>query len=291
MCARDDDDAMPPALPEECPPPVEGIDFFLGLFLLVGTLVSFLPQHIKLILKTSHVGLSLYKGAVGTMTATCGVFYFSALQYYELFYCGANDPFIMFGHIMPLLQLGLILVCDVTILFLYIYYFDLKWYHDNDLDPHKAWTETKFAVLGTFIFQLVIASVFAGLAFTQGFGSPAMENFGFALIIGGSIGQLVQWGPQIFTTYRLKRVGSLSLPMIFLQAGGAALTAYFFSVDGDGWYIWAPFVVASVLLTVLFIESIYFMRKEKHKLAAASTTSFSTGNVQFESGTEPLLKS
>ena len=275
---------MPPALPEECPEPVIGVNFFLGVFLLVGTLVSFLPQHVKLVLKTSHVGLSLYKGSVGTMTATSGLFYFTALQYYELFYC-CPDAFTCIGHVMPFLQLAMIVLCDVTILFLYVYYFDLKWYHDNGIDYHKAWAETKWAVLGTFSFQLVLATTFLGIALTSGFGSDAMEIFGTVLIGFASVGQFVQWTPQIYKTYQLKRVGALSLPMIFLQAGGAALTAYFFSLDGEGWYIWAPFVISSFLLTTLFLESMYYIRRAK-RLEAADAAA---GNVQGDEK-QPLVQ-
>ena len=278
---------MPSPAFQECPPPIVGVDFFLGAFLLVGTLVSFLPQHIKLVMKTSHVGLSLYKGSVGTMTATCGLLYFGALQYYELFYC-CPDAFTCVGHVMPFLQLAMIVLCDVTILFLYVYYFDLKWYHDNGIDYHKMWAETRAAVFGTLLFQVILASVFIGLALTSGFGSDSMELFGTILIGFSSVGQFVQWGPQIYTTYKLKQVGSLSLPMIFLQAGGAALTAYFFSLDGEGWYIWAPFVVSSVLLTVLFLESMYFLRRGKKTDAETANTSGAV-NYDPKADNEPLL--
>jgi uncharacterized protein with PQ loop repeat len=271
--------------PQECPPIVEGIDFYLGAFLLVGTLISFLPQHVKLLKKESHVGLSLYKGAVGTITATCGATYFVALQTYSLFYC-CPTPFVCFGHVLPFLQLAMIVLCDVAILFLYVYYFDLKFLADSGIDYHRAWAETRYAVLGTFAVQLVLACTLLGLALTKGFGSDAMNLFGGILVVCSSVGQFVQWTPQIVKTYQLKRVGALSLPMIFLQAGGAALTAYFFSVDGE-WYIWTPFVISSVLLTVLFVESMYYVRQAKLREANGG----GAGNVQGDDydNTDPLL--
>ena len=60
----------------------------------------------------------------------------------------------------------------------------------------------------------------------------------------------------------MKRVGSLSILMIGLQGGGAALTAYFFSLDAD-WVVWLPFVIASVLLTTLFFLALYYTIQER----------------------------
>ena len=86
--------------------------------------------------------------------------------------------------------------------------------------------------------------------------------------------------PQIWKTYHMKRVGSLSILMIGLQGGGAALTAYFFSLDAD-WVVWLPFVIASVLLTILFLLALYYTLQERkaEKLrmeSASNLTSEST---------------
>ena len=74
----------------------------------------------------------------------------------------------------------------------------------------------------------------------------------------GTILASVQYIPQIYTTWRLKTVASLSIPMMCIQTPGsfvwaASLAARF---GWDGWSSWGLFVVTGILQGVLLTMAI-----------------------------------
>jgi hypothetical protein len=81
----------------------------------------------------------------------------------------------------------------------------------------------------------------------------------------------VQYLPQIWTTYSLGHVGSLSLPMMVIQVPGSFLFAgsLFARLGFEGWSTWGVFLVTGCLQACLLIMGTYFelqARKEKQAL-------------------------
>jgi len=259
---------MKPSPPpvSDCPDQLTGLEFGLGLFLLIGTLISYLPQHIKLYGKKSHVGLSLSTAVLGSLVGASMLANYIALQYFESFECCKYvDGMHCFGNLMPFLQLVTIYFCAVLIMFMYAYYFDEKWVVQTGQDPKKVWAQTKRVLYLATAFMAILFMILAIVVLSAGIFSNQTKGFGNACVGLASIFIVIHWVPQIYKTYVMKKLGALSLPMIFLQAGGAVLTAYFFSLNaGDQWYLWVPFVIASVLLFILLgLSLVYYMREKK----------------------------
>lgn len=115
-----------------------------------------------------------------------------------------------------------------------------------------------------------MVTVFVVLISKHTYLSDQVSMLGYVMIGAASLGQVTQWFPQIWRTYHLKHIGALSIPMLLLQGVGAALTAYFFYLDDPSWYMWTPFVVASVLITILSIMAIYYWRRDRKAAKEAS---------------------
>ncbi len=102
----------------------------------------------------------------------------------------------------------------------------------------------------TAIFAIVLPDYLSGWA--NGLG------------LMGAILAAIQYLPQIYTTYHLKHVGSLSIPMMCIQTPGGVLFAA--SLFGRlGWAGWSPlgiFLLTAVMQgTLLFIAIYYEMQK------------------------------
>lgn len=86
---------------------------------------------------------------------------------------------------------------------------------------------------------------------------PTWANF---LGILAAVLASIQYFPQIYTTLRLRCVGSLSIPMMCIQTPGSLVWAASLAArEGiKGWSIWGVLVVTACLQGTLLTMAIYF---------------------------------
>jgi len=86
----------------------------------------------------------------------------------------------------------------------------------------------------------------------------------------------VQYLPQIWTTYHLKHVGSLSIPMMCIQTPGGLVFAgsLFARLGWAGWSSWGIFVLTAMMQGSLLYLAIYYeiVASKQHKLASNGQT-------------------
>ena len=70
----------------------------------------------------------------------------------------------------------------------------------------------------------------------------------------------VQYIPQIRTTYRLKRAGSLSIPMMCMQTPGGFLvaTSLFIRLGWGGWSTWSIYILTAFAQGIVLVMAIYY---------------------------------
>jgi hypothetical protein len=82
----------------------------------------------------------------------------------------------------------------------------------------------------------------------------------------------IQYFPQIYTTFMLKRVGSLSIPMMCIQTPGSFVWAgsLVLRYGSEGWSAWGVYLVTGCLQGSLLAMGSYFeimhRRREKKDL-------------------------
>lgn len=155
-----------------------------------------------------------------------------------------------------------------------------------------------------------LATVIISVAFAlrQPSALPAWANF---LGILAAILASTQYFPQIYTTFRLRCVGSLSIPMMCIQTPGSLVWAASLAAreGAKGWSIWGVLVVTACLQGTLLAMAIYFeyfgpnsKQKAVHRAdedgvpnGAASerpeTPAWGPVNVERPSEETPLLQS
>lgn len=70
----------------------------------------------------------------------------------------------------------------------------------------------------------------------------------------------IQYFPQIWTTFRLQKVGSLSIPMMCIQTPGSLVWAASLAqrLGAEGWSAWGVYVITALLQGTLLVMGIYF---------------------------------
>lgn len=107
----------------------------------------------------------------------------------------------------------------------------------------------------------------------------------------------IQYFPQIYTTFMLKRVGALSIPMMCIQTPGSFLWAASLAarLGPSGWSAWGIYCVTGVLQgTVLALGSYYEIREwQRQKAKRASSDPDANGHAEDDRPSEqtPLLHS
>jgi hypothetical protein len=136
---------------------------------------------------------------------------------------------------------------------------------------------------------VVLSSVFVWVA------PDHLQGWANFLGVLSTILASIQYFPQIWTTYQLKRVGSLSIPMMCIQTPGSFLwSASLASRLGPaGWSAWGVYLVTGTLQGTLLVMGSYFeynhAKKEREELEVG--TAQGNGTVQSEHDeTTPLLR-
>lgn len=121
---------------------------------------------------------------------------------------------------------------------------------------------------------IVGCSALASILFA-GIGSLAFLSRAPALLLGwanflgicSSALACIQYLPQIYTTWKIQRVLSLSVVTMLIQVPGAFLFAFslFLRVGWQGWSSWLVYCVTGVFQGCLLGMAIHFWRQEKSK--------------------------
>jgi hypothetical protein len=108
-----------------------------------------------------------------------------------------------------------------------------------------------FAFLGSIIFVYAAHSHIRGWA-----------NF---LGLLGTLLAAIQYLPQIWTTWKLQEVGSLSVPMMCIQTPGSFVFASSLAVrlGPGGWSAWGLFILTGCLQGCLLAMSLGFLWRER----------------------------
>jgi hypothetical protein len=137
------------------------------------------------------------------------------------------------------------------------------------------------------------ATVLLILSFYFVFAAPThLQGWANFLGIFSTVLASIQYFPQIYTTYMLKRVGSLSIPMMCIQTPGSYVWAASLAarLGPAGWSAWGVYLVTGCLQGTLLAMGIYFeytnRKKERKELEDRMAAN---GHADQASEQTPLL--
>jgi hypothetical protein len=144
------------------------------------------------------------------------------------------------------------------ILFLVFFRYDTSNLQEEELDGEAPRWQTALIV-----GSLTVAHGFIVVVVTAVLATVAPQHMSlWANILGLMAAALAtfQYLPQIWTTYHLKHVGSLSIPMMCIQTpGGFVFAASLFARLGwGGWSSWGTYVMTASMQGILLAMAIYY---------------------------------
>ncbi|OQD75922.1 hypothetical protein PENDEC_c005G07167 [Penicillium decumbens] len=279
----------------------------LSILIIIGILVSYLPQHIRIISRRSSFGISPYFVLLGTTSGTssfANILVFPKTAH-DFACCSQISGLACFAGLLGVFQIGMQWLCFFSILLLFVVYFPRATSPTNPVEPVSSTPSGptyRTALTVTAICLLhALATLIISVAFSlrQPSALPVWANF---LGVLSAILASIQYLPQIYTTLRLRCVGSLSIPMMCIQTPGSLVWAASLAAreGAQGWSIWGVLVVTACLQGTLLVMAIYFeyfgpesKQKAVHRADENGATGTAPEAISAEQPSEetPLLQS
>ncbi|GIZ41794.1 hypothetical protein CKM354_000508800 [Cercospora kikuchii] len=254
---------MAPKLSEHCIP-LEHPHWFtvtLAAFLVVGILVSYLPQHYKIISRKSSDGLSPWWILLGGLSSIAAIGNILTLptSRADMLCCREIGEGACGAALLGVLQIAVQFSCFMIIVFLYITFAPRE--EDGEVLSTSTATLTKPPppsrprdplIVGTAIILSLLVVALTSLILVIRYPQHTQS---WADLLGSVSGVLaaIQYLPQIYFTAKIKDLKSLSVGTLIIQAPGAFLFAYslFLRVGAEGWSTWLVYMVTGALQMVL----------------------------------------
>jgi hypothetical protein len=189
----------------------------------------------------------------------------------------------------------LINMCDSLVLFL-IFFPRGDTLPDNDVEKQYTWRTAVGVAFLCLLHGLIVIIVSAALLISRPhhLGTWANTLGIMATILAG-----IQYFPQIWMTWHLRHVGSLSIPMMLIQTPGSFVWAGSLAarLGVEGWSTWGVFLVTGCLQGCLLFMGIYFevqARKGKQNtegegVSAIQKSTFDKENANYLQANVPSI--
>ncbi|KAL2854403.1 hypothetical protein BJY01DRAFT_231972 [Aspergillus pseudoustus] len=236
------------------------MNFALSILIVLGIVFSYLPQLIRIIRLKSSFGISPYFVLLG---ATSGTFALAnvvsqqqSLQ--DVACCKDVSGLSCFAGLLGILQVGMQWLSFFMMLALFVLFFPRGTSALPETSKEGPMYRTALVVAWICnVHALVMLIVTLAVGFKQSSSLQSWSNFcGVTAAILASI----QYFPQIYTTLRLRCVGSLSIPMMCIQTPGALIWAGSLAarLGPRGWSTWGILIVTASLQGTLLVLSVFF---------------------------------
>ncbi|KAI5787153.1 hypothetical protein EDC01DRAFT_660754 [Geopyxis carbonaria] len=257
-------------------PSVPNLVFSFIIFL--GILVSYLPQHYRIIQRGTSEGISPLFLLLGVTSGTCAFLNILILSWGVLGCCGKGiGGFNCFAASMGVAQVGLQWACFAVILTLFLIYFPRASPLDGPTAHAGPSAKTAVIVVVACILHFVVmasTSFYLSLLRSNA-DDPASHDsppppthtltvWANFLGVQSTVLASIQYIPQLWTTWRLKHVGSLSIPMMCIQTPGSFVWVVSLATrEGTAWSTWVTYLITGILQGCLLIMCITWEMKER----------------------------
>ncbi|KEZ41401.1 hypothetical protein SAPIO_CDS7526 [Scedosporium apiospermum] len=150
------------------------------------------------------------------------------------------------------------LVVSILVLFLVFFRYDEARVPDEELvEEQPKWQTAIFVAAGCLVHGLLVIAITGVFSIALPGKLQLWANF---LGMMASALAAVQYLPQIRTTYTLKHVGSLSIPMMCIQTpGGIVFAASLFTRLGwEGWSTWSIYILTAIMQGIVLVMGVYY---------------------------------
>ncbi|CAD6504726.1 BgTH12-00231 [Blumeria graminis f. sp. triticale] len=236
------------------------LNFIVSILILLGILISYFPQHYRIIARRTSEGISPYFIVLGVTSGTCALANVLTLpaSRTEIACCKVISTFECTSGLLGIAQVAAQWACFSLNLILFLIFFPRATIYSNLSESMIYTWRTALTVTLTCISHgLIVAMISIIFAVIR----PSYLN-GWANLLGiaATALTLTQYLPQITMTWKLGHVGSLSIPMMLIQTPGSLVWAASLAsrLGINGWSTWGIFLVTGFLQGSLLVMGIYF---------------------------------
>ena len=228
--------------------------------LISGTLLSYLPQYIKIYNSKSTKGISettIIFGIYSCMFNTIGTV---QEDYKNIYNCHTNNN--CYNTIIPIIQLTAPGLCIITLYLFYIYF--SKNPEDRIILNSSIKFKYKF-ILKRAKFHFVINSILIISAILNIINSNynTIKNVGKIYNLISVVFSLIMWLPQIYTTFILKTDYSLSLLALSIHSFGCFITVFYqYFIAHQSILVILNYIVGGICEAII-VFIVYYYRKIK----------------------------
>lgn len=229
-------------------------DFILSWVLVVGIYISFVPQHVRVIRRRTSEGLSPSYLLMGSISAFASFVNMYLVTVPARHCCTVDLNAYQCANAMTgYIQVGVQAVgfCLVIVLCVYL----------TKNSPNEPAHEYKMIYRYYLFFVIyVIVNFIACICVVHAPGQQHGRN-AYADVSGvvSLILQVVQYLPQLWTTYRIREPGTLSIPSLIIQVPGTFYWAYsLYDEANSKWSSYLPFFAAASLQGILLLMCIFY---------------------------------
>lgn len=226
------------------------INNIFGWVLILGTIISYSPQYIKLYQIKSSKGISEWMLIFGGLSCLFNVIASIEVNRKNISYC--NDNKNCYELLLPIAQLISPWITGLIFYAMYIFYYDEE-------NPHKVKFNSQiFILLNLFVFLITFIVNFTSNQYNSDY------SISVAYSILSSIFCIVMWIPQIMTTYKNKEEGSLSLLSVFIHAMGCLITIIYQTLTNNAmFWVITSYIISFITENGLVIMCLYYKRIKK----------------------------
>ncbi|PVG01615.1 hypothetical protein CPB86DRAFT_752908 [Serendipita vermifera] len=291
--------------PEFCPFKHDTPTAILTAGLCVGLVLSYLPQHYKIIHSKTSQGLNPIFLLLGSTSAASGMLNVITLQWIVINCCKYLSPGYCMESLGAVWIVGLQWLFFTTVLVLYLIYFPphlkyvnitshtVPWSHDMVTTEHVPSTEWRTATIAGFttlshLLFITFTTFFLILTdpstsahppkpypipspnptpdpnYPTPYPSQRIALWATFLGVLSTTLAVIQYAPQLWTTWKAKTVGALSIPMMCIQTPGAVLMVFSIAIrDGTNWTSWATYAAAGIMQGSLLVMCICWKVRQR----------------------------
>ncbi|KJA29666.1 hypothetical protein HYPSUDRAFT_81319 [Hypholoma sublateritium FD-334 SS-4] len=267
---------------DECIQHHDWFNTVLTYGLCFGLVVSYLPQHLRIIMAKSSEGISAVFLFLGVASTSSSMFNMITLQAPIVRCCRV----VSFGSCMEMsagvIQMTLQWICFSAIFILYMIYYPeyLKYvvrtseevqllsYPKEPVRSENwrmsiilAWSAAAHCVFAAFVTAYLLLYVPDS---PTGIRAPQIATWATFLGVSSALLAMVQYTPQLLHTFRLKHVGALSIPMMMIQTPGGILMVVSVALrPGTDWTSWITFLFSAILQGILLAMCIVWKIRQR----------------------------
>ncbi|KAF3930127.1 hypothetical protein ABW19_dt0207525 [Dactylella cylindrospora] len=243
-------------------------NFIISCGLIFWTMASYIPQYRRIIQRKSAEGLSTLYILLGACSGVCAVGNILVLpsSQIDMGCCKINNAYPCIAGLLGMVQVvnGVLLFWGV--MFLYVYYAREELEADRTgrrpslSDQMRTYRRARkaWAVL-FFVFAWAVLIFLVSAIIVNRFPWFAQNWADFLGVLVAGLA-CTQWLPQVFTTWHLGHLGSLSVAMLALSTPSTWIFAFSLisRVGFAGWSAWIVYVLVGSMQVILIATAILF---------------------------------